>query len=701
MRKSELLADSCTTKAPAHGLRIAGFLRSHLTRCAILALIGFAVRMPALQGELVWDDEFLARDNPVIKSPLLILEAFRHYLFLDSLSTYYRPVQNISFILDYFLWHTNAYGFHLTNVLVHVVNGLLLYFLLRNILGTFGKLQSSTISLTAFLIALIWMVHPVHSAAIDYISGRADSLAFLFAAGGWLLFLRAQNVETKTLRLACYGMGGLSGFLALCSREVACVWLLLFLIHLVFVDRQLARKVKLVSLGCCIALLGIYAGLRQLPPQRTGPAPSHGWSPSVRAVLMLRSLGDYGRLMIWPSSLHMERTVVDPSNYRSNTSWRNSGTSEYLSIAGLLVLAFLLFKSCRSGVGQPIRIFGSAWFLVGYLPVSNLIDLSATAAEHWLYLPSVGLLIFISGCVLDVPLRYRKVSVALAGVAVIGLSIQSALRSTDWVTSRIFYQRTLAAGGTSTRLGVNLAQLYAGEGDYAKAETIYRRVLEMTPDYPIAQNNLAEVLYRQGKKAEAEAMFSTASRAAPAMRKEYPRTWIAALNLARVRHHEKDDQAALTILERARADYPDTWEIISFESELLRRTKGPAAALPLVEKFARNNWWHYRAALALGRLYAEKGDAERANAALRHASRLDIHDATALNLIAAMRVRQNRLEEACRAQRRAVARQPDQPRQYVMLSNILEKMGRTDEAQAAIAQVTRLQALANIQAVAN
>ncbi len=83
-----------------------------------------------------------------------------------------------------------------------------------------------------------------------------------------------------------------------------------------------------------------------------------------------------------------------------------------------------------------------------------------------------------------------------------------------------------------------------------------------------------------------------------------------------------------------------------------------------------------------------------ATAALRHASSLDVHDVVALNLIAALNVRQNHLDEAWRVQRRAVARQPDEPRQYVMLSNILEKMGRTDEARSAMEHVNYLQALA-------
>ncbi len=64
-----------------------------------------------------------------------------------------------------------------------------------------------------------------------------------------------------------------------------------------------------------------------------------------------------------------------------------------------------------------MRIFGACWFLFAYVPISNLIELNATSAEHWLYLPSVGFLIFLAGCAIDLPPRYRKFSIVLAGIA--------------------------------------------------------------------------------------------------------------------------------------------------------------------------------------------------------------------------------------------------------------------------------------------
>ncbi len=665
-------------------------------RCTLLALFGFAVHFPALQGQLIWDDQYLAHDNPFIKSPVLILESFRHYLFLDSFSAHYRPVQNISYIFDYLIWNTDPYGFHLSNVLWHVGSGVLLYLLLARLLkGLAGDGRRSFASVAAFFATLLWVVHPVHSAAVDYISGRADSLAFFFACGSWLLYLRGRDTTRPAIRCLVFLLAAFSLLLALCSRESASLWVAMFLCHLFVFEKSTPLRAKFAASVVCLLILGCYAGLRQLPEHRvTTIASATGWPAPVRATLMARALGDYGRLMVWPVNLHMERTVFDPASLQNSASWRNAAAVEYLSIAGLLIAAGLVLAAARRGPARGVRVFGAAWFLLTYLPTSNLFDLNATVAEHWLYLPSVGFLIFGAGCLLELSNRSGHFAIAFACVGCAGLSARSFVRSTDWVTAETFYQRTLATGGKSLRVAMNLGHIYSSKGEFVKAEALFRRVLEISPDYTMARSNLGEALFRQGKTQEAENVFAAASKSAEESRTQFPRTWIAALNQAHLRHNDHDDGAALAILGKARGDYPGTWELVKFEAELRRQTGGPDSALPLVQDFASNHWWHNGAFLALGRLWAEHGDGEKAEIALRHASWLDIHDAESLNLIVAMKMLQNRLDAACEIQRRAVARQPDQPRQYLLLSDILEKMGRNEEARAALDQVSQLNALA-------
>jgi len=693
--------------------KVARYLSANWLPSVLLAFIGVLVRLPALQGERIWDDHYLAHDNPFIKSPILILEAFRHYLFLDSFSAHYRPVQNISYMADYFFWNTNEFGFHLTNVLLHVGSGIVLYILLRQLLASLLLRRASTviraqaqprlrwISNAAFLIALLWTVHPVHSAAIDYISGRADSLAFLFASSGWLLFLRAKTTAHATGRWLLYFLAAFSGLLALCSREIALVWIALFIAHVLFVEKRASVYARVWTILSCAALIAAYIGLRQLPGTRPVAPLIDNWSAPLRVSLMARALGDYSRLMVFPANLHMERTIFDPGAYRGHEGWRHAIGVEYLSILGLFALALLVLGSAKRGRGQRMRVFGAIWFLAGYLPVSNIVQLNATVAEHWLYLPSVGLLIFFAGSALELPRRHWKLATALALLASACLSIRSYLRSADWVTPERFFRRTLAAGGTSARTGLNLGQIYANRGEYTEAEKIFRKVLEIAPDYPIAQNNLASVLSQQGKNKEAEALFSLIEKNSVKTRNEFPCTWMGAINIARMRHNAHDDNSALVILERAQNYYPEVWELIGLKSEILRETKGPDAALCIVEDFARTNWWHHSAALAHGRLYAQRGDAGLADAALRRASWLDVHDTEALQLMVWMRLRQNRLDEAFQLQRRAVARQPDQPSQYVLLSNILDKMGRQSEARAVLAQASGLRVLVQNQSAAN
>jgi hypothetical protein len=120
-----------STGSAAFAARLLAGLSKQWIRILLLGLAGFLVRVPALCGEPLWDDDYLVRTNPFIKSPILILEVFRHYLFPESYSTHYRPVQNISYMADYLLWGDTFYGFHLSNVLLHVVAGIVLYFLLR------------------------------------------------------------------------------------------------------------------------------------------------------------------------------------------------------------------------------------------------------------------------------------------------------------------------------------------------------------------------------------------------------------------------------------------------------------------------------------------------------------------------------------------------------------------------------------------
>jgi Flp pilus assembly protein TadD len=692
--------------------RIRACFKTQLTRCLLLAVLGFLVHIPGLKGEMLWDDDYLVRANPFIKSPILAGEVFRHDLFPEASSAHYRPVQNISYMADYLLW-SNFYGFHVSSVLWHVAAGVLLYLLLCRLfdplLVSFRTTASGTgvnrhlpiARWSAFFVAVLWIVHPVHSAAVDYVSGRADSLAVSFGSAAWLLFLLARTYRQPVIRFIGIGFSWAIGLLALCSRESGCLWPVLFLLYTFAFERPKKGWQKFATVAACLLMFSTYYGLRQLPVEKLSAGTPSDSPPVLRAVLMLRALGDYGRLMVFPYNLHMERTVYTPSDFGSEAGQSRAVEFEYLSIAGLLVAGTLVGLAFCRGHGRRLRIFGAAWFLLTYLPISNLIELNATVAEHWLYLPSVGFLTFLVGCGLDLPARWRHGAVGFACLAVVAFGARSIFRSSDWASKEAFARSTIRSGGLSIRIATLLGQVYANREDYTQAERILRKAVKICPDCPIPRNNLAHALMHLGKQSEAEALLAHSTKTAHDEMKDSPRTWIAALNLAHLRHTEKDDAGAIDILEKARQDYPGIWELISSESEYIRSANRVDSALMIVQPYAQKNWWHYDAWLAFGRLLAQEGENDAAVSALRHANWLDIHETAALNLMALVRMRQNRLEDACRAQRIAVSRQPDQPSQYLLLSDLLDKMGRPEEARAALAQVSRLRSLANSAKVAN
>lgn len=689
--QSLLMPDSASLASPSPTMGIVSAVRL-LTRpfvaWLLCVLAGFAVYGPAIGGTLIWDDFYLVRDNPFFRSPVFGLEVFRHYLFFDSFSTYYRPVQNWSYMADYWLWRGNPIGYHCTNILIHSLTGFLLYLLLRRLLP--GLLSRNTetnrepVSNIALLVALVWVVHPIHNAAVAYISGRADSLAALFALGAWLLAWRAMETGAPWKRIVLGLLAGVSLLVGLCSKEIALMWLILLLGHLFAFDREHSRAARWTALAGVVAVLGIYAVLHALPgyraPMQDGPPPP--WD--ARFLLMLRALGDYAGLIIYPGQLYMERAISHPAMYRSAVAWREHMRDEYLSVIGLLAILAVLWLCRKTAPGQRLRVFGAAWFVVAFLPISNLFPLNAEVAEHWIYLASIGALLFLAGAVCALPARGRLVCASITIAAIAGLGMRTAVRSGDWINAETFCVRTIADGGATPRILGALAAVYGQRGDLPKQEIILRKTLAQYPDYAVARINLGICLSRQGRTAEAEELLGTSRAKAQEDSKQYPRTWPAALQLAQLRRQAGKKDEALAIIREAQPRFPDAWELVKGESDILRETASPAAALAPVEKFAAAHWWHLEAQIALGSLRFAAGESDAGIAALREASRLDIYDGRAFAGVAEIELARGRGEAALAAQFEAMERDPNQPRHYAALAGILEKLGRKDEANAAM-----------------
>ncbi len=660
-------------------------------------LAALVVYAPALNGEFLWDDLYLVGDNPFFKSPIFAVEVFRHHLFLDSLSVYYRPVQNLSYMLDYWLWNREPFGYHLSNVCYHASSGYLIYLLLKKLLPRLlsEEEDKAAIPILSWLVALIWVIHPIHNAAVAYVSGRADSLATLFAVSAWLLYIKSANCGRRVTPVVLNIAAAILCLLALCSKEIALIWMVLFLGYSFAFDARQPRTRKFAATFALLTIAGLYLILRNLPAANpSGPQPEPGVF-SVRVLLMLRALGDYAGLIFVPWNLRMDRIIFVPGAYGSAAAWRQQISYEYLSAIGALVLALFISMCFSRRPWQRMRIFGVMWFIVGFLPISNLFPLNAQVAEHWIYMPSIGFLLFIAGCVMALPARYHAVACAVVVVAALGLGARTVARSTDWKDGETFYKRTIEAGGGTPRVHQNLALVYSRKGDDRAAEKVLREAVKRFPGYATARINLGITLMKQGKVREAEVYLNCDKPTAETLAKTYPHTWSAALNLAQMRCDENRSEEAMTILDEAISRSPDVWELARFKSTLLQRSGKLAQAIGVIERYANTHWWHSASHVELGRMLALDGRFDAARQILLAAAKLDIHAVDAFDVLVQLELARNCPAEAYNAEQMIIRREPNQPSRYVMLAAILDRMDRKTQAAEALQQAERLRIAAN------
>lgn len=666
-------------------------LRALAVRPALVFLLFaagvFAAYAPSLGGQFLWDDNALVKGNLLIRSPLFVLEAFRHTLFDDN-SNFYRPVQTLTFIGDYFAWGLNPFGYHLTNILIHAANAGLLFLVLRRVLPAVQRRAEPTASdaIAALAIALVWAVHPIHSAAIAYISGRADTLAMGFCLLAWLdceTVFRSADPRRRQLAGASAGVCFLLG---LCSKEIAFVWLALFLGYVLTVRTSLPTRTKIFVLAGGLLAMAAYGVLRSLPPTPP-PAPPYPPLPS-RWLLMIRALGDYGSLMIFPDKLFMERQVFAAPGLQNAD---DDAVYFALGIAGAVVLFGLIAGAFVPGRGRDLRRLGAGWFLAAFLPISNLFTLNASVAEHWLYLPSIGFLLFLAGVAADLSWRGTRLTARAAGFAALlfatALAARTYRRSFDWMDELTFFHQTVVDGGDVPRARLGLANSLSHLQNDSAAIPLLRRIAKEYPKAVTARINLANALARRGEFPEARTILERAS--GELVNSNDPHQITATISsLDKLETSPAWSDRRRVLLGDAARRYPDAWELVQFRFNDAQRAGNLPEALALVKNFCDAHWWHAPAHYTLGCVYRAMSHDDEALATFVNVARLDVWDVEALSAAAEVSATSSRLEEACQLQARAVNRETASPKQHALYAQLLAQAGKkaASDEETAIAQ---------------
>jgi len=578
----------------------------------LLALVVLALYAPALRNDFVWDDTALILRDPLIRSWQLIPETFQHFLFLDATpSDFYRPIQRLTYLLDYAAFVFQPGGYHLTSILCHVGACLALLLFSDELLRLWNVEEGKRRRL-AFLAALAWAIHPVQTAAVAYISGRADPLAAAFGFLGMYCVLRAWPATGSRKWLLLLG-GGVLFLLSALSKETGLIFPLLWVAVIL-----LRKSWKQILPATVIVLFVgvIYLSLR-LPaehvpvPTLRPPAPL-----LVRPIVVARAFVEYAGLIVFPLHLHMDRDVESHPNGTGDASVIGAAWRELQTLLGVILIAAAIYWLVRSRTREPAIFACLILAAIAYVPVSGIVLLNATIAEHWLYVPSAFL--FLAAALAISRWRVpRPAFVTVLALWLIFLGTRTCLRTFDWKNQRTFLERTLAAGGDSARMLINLASLELHEAHLDAAKKHLEAALKKEPDQPLAVINLAAVALRQNDFAAARELLNRA--------KNLPLVDAQAYELLATleyKEHNKVDPARFRLASRTG---PPNWRIERKYIELLDQMGATPAAIRELRICLRTQWYRAESWQLLSGLLAKAGSASDSMEALEQAKAYDVH----------------------------------------------------------------------------
>jgi Flp pilus assembly protein TadD len=393
--------------------------------------------------------------------------------------SYYRPLYWISLALDRNLWGVSSVAFHLTNVVLHWLNGFLFFTLLKRV-HVPRKVAACT--------ALLWLALPINSEVVAWISARAYLLVALFAL---LSALFAESfLETKrTVTLGGYALTTLCALL--CHEAGILVFPLTVLIGYAL-DKYWTRSA--VALYCVAgADAAIYFGTRHLI----------GTSGQYRQPIAVAPFGifffKYLGWLVLPVRMSIERSTDTPLDRLSVAA-----LAAWAGALAIFVIVFLLRRRWQMVAAAM------AWTSVALLPFCGLVPIYQGMAERFLYFASVGVALLVTAIGFRMPSSARSIVLSIVAVWVLWGVWRLHGRLLDWSDSIRLYQSSLEASPNSTKLLYNVGAVSEQRGDLTTAGRSYLSVLRLEPNHEQAIAGLANVRLRADIPQQAAPLYRKA-----------------------------------------------------------------------------------------------------------------------------------------------------------------------------------------------
>ena len=620
--------------------------------------------LPALRhGFVSFDDNVYVYENARVQQGLSWDNLRWAFTTLDA--GFWHPLTWLSLLLDGQLFGLRPGGYHLTSLLLHAANTVLLFVLFRRMTGATWR---------SALVAALFGLHPLHVEPVAWAADRKDLLCALFWMLALLMYVRyAQTAEGRRKNAECRIQNEASRITHQASRITHHASRIThhpsryYVLALLFFACGLMSKTMVVTLPLILLLLDYWPlGRLSFPPLH------HSTTPPLRLIweklpflaaafvcglLTLRAEKGVGALATDAALTGSERlanAALSYVRYLGQTVWPGGFAVYYpypaeFSLwpvvgAGLLLLtisAVLLWAAAR----RPCLAFGWVWYVVTLLPVIGLIQVgSHSHADRYAYVPLIGVFTLLVWGAHELTRRWRYQAVISSAAAVLVISLCVVLSRHQlgyWQDSETLLRHAIAVTQDNEPMHNNLGTVLVEQGRLDEAIGQFREAIRLNPDSAGVHDNLGAALARQGKLAEAVSQLREAIRLDPACA-------------------DAHNNLGAVLGRQGRLD-----EAIGHLQTAIKLTPGDAGA-------------HCN----LGDALASTGRLDEAIGQYQEALRLKPDDPEAHCNLGVALGRKGRLDEAIFHFRRAVQIEPKLAVAHHRLANLLLQRGQLDDALA-------------------
>ncbi len=449
------------------------------------------------------DDDVYVYANPQVAQGLTLPGIA--WAFTTSHSAYWHPLTWLSHMLDCQLWGLNAGGHHLTNVVLHAANAVLLFLVLRQ--------MTRALWLSAF-VAAVFAIHPLNVESVAWVAQRKNVLSTLFwllTMGAYLGYVRKPGWRRYVLVVICCVLGLMSK-----PMLVTLPFVLLLLDYWPLhrfepstLNSQLSTIRRLIAEKLPLLLLAVVS--------------------SVVTYLGQKSEGAVIPLEQSPLGVRLAKVPVNYVIYLRNTLWPEGLATPYpypsvypvflvvvlctLLLAGVTLLVLWVART------KPYAAVGWFWFLGTLVPVIGLIQVGNTpVADRFTYVPQIGLYLVVAWAIRDLTVswRYRRQVLWGAALGVIAALMICAWKQTSyWRDSESLWTHTLVCMPDNCIGHNGLGNALLQKGNVDEAIVHYQKALQITPDFAKAHNNLGTALLQKGSVDEAIVHYQKALQITP------------------------------------------------------------------------------------------------------------------------------------------------------------------------------------------